>query len=208
MERQIATVAQVDVLADALGPCWRLMLFLGAYGPFRPEEQAGLRRKDVDLDELTIRVRMAAPEFATGCRTHGDTKSDAGKRIVVLPGSLQRDLERHLDWYAERGRTGCCSWGAVQVAQGPCCGGIAGGVPILRSPAHRAKPGDPLRGHPQGHDGAGWPVVREGGVDPPSLRPWASVGGREWAGRSCAGRAREVAPTVGNPSGADPVQDA
>ncbi|MBT2379076.1 tyrosine-type recombinase/integrase family protein [Streptomyces sp. ISL-111] len=105
-ERQIATVAQVDALADALGPRWRLMVYLGAYGPMRPEEQAELRRKDVDLDEMTIRVRMAAPELTTGRRALGDTKSDAGKRFVVLPAFLRTDLRRHLDWYAEQGPDG------------------------------------------------------------------------------------------------------
>ncbi|MEV0955137.1 tyrosine-type recombinase/integrase [Streptomyces sp. NPDC049951] len=105
-ERQIATVAQVDALAEALGPRWRLMVHLGAYGPMRPEEQAELRRKDVDLDEMTIRVRMAAPELTTGRRAPGDTKSDAGKRVVVLPAFLRTDLRRHLDWYAEKGPDG------------------------------------------------------------------------------------------------------
>ncbi|MFB6572208.1 tyrosine-type recombinase/integrase [Streptomyces noursei] len=105
-ERQIATVDQVDALADALGPRWRLMVFLGAYGPMRPEEQAELRRKDVDLDAMTIRVRMAAPELTTGRRAPGDTKSEAGKRLVVLPAFLRTDLRRHLDWYAEKGSDG------------------------------------------------------------------------------------------------------
>ncbi|MEU1483933.1 tyrosine-type recombinase/integrase [Streptomyces sp. NPDC005752] len=105
-ERQIATVGQVDALADALGPRWRLMVYLGAYGPMRPEEQAELRRKDVDLDEMNIRVRMAAPELTTGRRAPGDTKSEAGKRVVVLPAFLRTDLRRHLDWYAEEGADG------------------------------------------------------------------------------------------------------
>ncbi|MFI2370365.1 tyrosine-type recombinase/integrase [Streptomyces sp. NPDC018833] len=105
-ERQIATVDQVDALADALGPRWRLMVYLGAYGPMRPEEQAELRRKDVDLDAMTVRVRMAAPELTTGRRALGDTKSEAGKRLVVLPAFLRTDLRRHLDWYAEKGPDG------------------------------------------------------------------------------------------------------
>jgi integrase len=105
-ERQIATVDQVDALADALGPRWRLMVYLGAYGPMRPEEQAELRRKDIDLDAMTVRVRMAAPELTTGRRAPGDTKSEAGKRLVVLPAFLRTDLRRHLDWYAEKGPDG------------------------------------------------------------------------------------------------------
>ncbi|TFE38266.1 site-specific integrase [Streptomyces sp. ICN441] len=105
-ERPVATVDQVDALADALGPRWRLMVYLGAYGPLRPEEQAELRRKDVDLDGLTIRVRQAAPELTTGKRAEGPTKSDAGRRLVVLPAFLRTDLRRHLDWYAEKGPDG------------------------------------------------------------------------------------------------------
>ncbi|WP_018092388.1 MULTISPECIES: tyrosine-type recombinase/integrase [unclassified Streptomyces] len=105
-ERQIATVDQVDALANALGPRWRLMVFLGAYGPMRPEEQAELRRKDVDLDAMTIHVRMAAPELTTGRRAPGDTKSNAGKRLVVLSAFLRTDVRRHLDWYAEKGPDG------------------------------------------------------------------------------------------------------
>lgn len=105
-ERPVATVDQVDALADVLGPRWRLMVFLGAYGPLRPEEQAELRRKDVDLDDLTVRVRKAAPELTTGRRAEGPTKSEAGKRLVVLPAFLRNDLRRHLDWYAEKGPDG------------------------------------------------------------------------------------------------------
>lgn len=39
-ERRIATVTQVDALANAIGIRWRLMVYLGAYGPMRPEELA------------------------------------------------------------------------------------------------------------------------------------------------------------------------
>ena len=101
-EGQVATVAQVDALADAMGPRWRLMVFLGAYGPMRPEELAELRRRDVDCDRLIVRVRMAAPELTTGRRVIGDTKSAAGKRLVVLSEFMATDIRRHLDWYAEK----------------------------------------------------------------------------------------------------------
>ncbi|MER6503214.1 tyrosine-type recombinase/integrase [Streptomyces sp. NPDC001455] len=103
---QVASVEQVDALADAVGIRWRLMVYLGAYGPMRPEEQAELRRKDVDVDNVTITVRKAAPELATGQRAEGPTKSEAGKRVVVLPQFLRTDLQRHLDWYAEKGPDG------------------------------------------------------------------------------------------------------
>lgn len=68
-ERRIATVAQVDALAEAVGTRWRLMVYLGAYGPMRPEEPAGLRRRDVDLGSLRIKIRLAEPERMNGRAT-------------------------------------------------------------------------------------------------------------------------------------------
>ncbi|KPI04518.1 integrase family protein [Actinobacteria bacterium OK006] len=105
-ERRIATVAQVDALAEAVGMRWRLMVYLGAYGPMRPEELAGLRRRDVDLDALCVRVRLAEPERMNGRRVPGDTKSEAGTRTVILPAFLHRELRWHLESYAEAGPDG------------------------------------------------------------------------------------------------------
>jgi integrase len=101
-ERPIATVAQVDALADAMGPRWRLMVYLAAYGPARPEEQAALRRLDVDTEDVGVWIRSAEPELATGRRVPGDTKSDAGRRFLALPEFMRKDMVRHLAWYAEK----------------------------------------------------------------------------------------------------------
>ncbi|MCQ4207820.1 tyrosine-type recombinase/integrase [Streptomyces longispororuber] len=105
-ERPTATVAQVDALADAIGMRWRLMVYLGAYGPTRPEELAGLRRRDVHLDELRITVRVAEPERVNGRRAPGATKSDAGTRTIYLPAFLGRELRWHLESFAEEGPDG------------------------------------------------------------------------------------------------------
>ncbi|MFJ8863850.1 tyrosine-type recombinase/integrase [Streptomyces sp. NPDC102451] len=101
-ERPTATVEQVDALADAMGLRWRLMVYLGAYGPMRPEEQAALRRPDVTLEPLAVKIRDAAPELTTGRRVEGDTKSAAGRRTVFLPAFLYIEVKRHLDWYADK----------------------------------------------------------------------------------------------------------
>ena len=47
-------------------------------------------------------MRRAAPELTTGRRVVGDTKSEAGRRFIVLPGFMRKDLERHLKWFAEK----------------------------------------------------------------------------------------------------------
>ncbi|MGR3871431.1 tyrosine-type recombinase/integrase [Streptomyces graminifolii] len=105
-ERRIATVAQVDALADQLGPRWRLMVYLGAYGPLRPEELAGLRRRDVDVDALKITIRVAEPERTNGRRAPGDTKSEAGTRTVHLPEFLRLELRLHMELYPGNGPNG------------------------------------------------------------------------------------------------------
>lgn len=116
-ERPIASVEQVDAVAEAVGPRWRLMVYLAAYGSLRPEEQAELRRTDVVLPDepdefkrrrdvarepVLLRISRASPELTTGRRVTGDPKSRAGKRTVVLPGFLSVDVRRHLDWFAAK----------------------------------------------------------------------------------------------------------
>ncbi|GHE76973.1 putative prophage phiRv2 integrase [Streptomyces vinaceus] len=101
-ERSTATVDQVDALAKAMGARWRLMVYIAAYGPARPEEQAGLRRPDVDLVNCGVWVRRAEPELNTGRRAPGETKSEAGKRFIVLPRFMAGDLKTHMYLYAEQ----------------------------------------------------------------------------------------------------------
>lgn len=105
-ERGIATVAQVDALADAIGLRWRLMVYLGAYGPLRPEELAGLRRRDVDVRAVKVSVRLAEPERTNGRRAPGETKSEAGTRTVFLPEFLRPELRIHMELFAGKGPEG------------------------------------------------------------------------------------------------------
>lgn len=87
-----------SVSAGTSGLPWRLR-------PDAARELAGLRRRDVDLGNLLIRVRVAEPERTNGKRAPGPTKSDAGARAVVLPAFLQKEVEQHLAWFAERDLT-------------------------------------------------------------------------------------------------------
>ncbi|WP_079166818.1 tyrosine-type recombinase/integrase [Streptomyces oceani] len=100
-ERPVATVAQVFALADAIGMRWRLMVLLGAFASMRPEELAEVRRNDIDLRTGSLWVRRAAPELNTGHRVIGDPKSRAGKREIHLPAFVHKDVQRHLDWFAQ-----------------------------------------------------------------------------------------------------------
>ncbi|CAL9462245.1 hypothetical protein SUDANB38_02678 [Streptomyces sp. enrichment culture] len=59
-----------------------------------------MRRFDVDPDTPGVWVRKAEPELTTGRRVQGDTKSEAGRRFMVLLAFMATDLRRHLAWYA------------------------------------------------------------------------------------------------------------
>ncbi len=89
--------AQVDTLAEAAGTRWRLMVCPGAYGPRRPEEQAGLRRGDVDLDNFRVRRRMTRgsthpvpdPPYAESGEDPAEHRKRRRTRAVVgLPDGL------------------------------------------------------------------------------------------------------------------------
>ncbi|WP_324289275.1 hypothetical protein [Streptomyces sp. H34-S4] len=95
-------MAEVDALAEAIGIRWRLMVYLGAYGPARPEEQAALRWHDVDLANVGVLVRSAEPDLNTGKRAPGETKSEAGKRFTVLRDFMRGDLKLHMHLCAEQ----------------------------------------------------------------------------------------------------------
>lgn len=87
-ERPTATVAQVDALADAMGPRWRLMVYIGAYGPARPEELAELRRTDVDLDAVGVWVRRARTDYRAPSRRRHQIRSG---QALHRPAGLSRE---------------------------------------------------------------------------------------------------------------------
>lgn len=105
-ERGTATIEQVYELAALVGERWSAMVLLAAFTTLRPEELAELRRQDIDLGSATVRVRLAAPELTTGRRVVGDTKSDAGKRLVTIPAAILPEVKHHLDTFAEKGANG------------------------------------------------------------------------------------------------------
>jgi integrase len=155
-ERPVATIDQVYALADAVGPRWRLMVFLGSFATLRPEELAELRRGDVDLDAGTIRITLASPELTTGRRATGDPKSAAGRRTLILPAFLHAELRRHVEWFAEKEPDGLLFVGekGPPSAGPPSAGSGAGPGPrsvCLRASAStisvtRATPWRPIRG--------------------------------------------------------------
>jgi hypothetical protein len=78
------TVAEVRRLAVAIGPAYRALILLGAYGGLRIGEMAGLRRKRLDLAAGVVEVAEVVTEMH-GHLYLGPPKTTAGRRRVGLP---------------------------------------------------------------------------------------------------------------------------
>ncbi len=104
---EAATAGQVDALADAMRPEWRMIVQLAAYCQLRFGELAELRRRDVELDPAAVRGVLRVRRAMTrvdGEMVVGPPKSAAGKRDVVVPPHLVGELAAHLAAHAGPGR--------------------------------------------------------------------------------------------------------
>lgn len=92
------TLAEVDALAAAVDPRWRMFVLVAAWSGLRWGELAGLTRKRVNLLHGTLTVQEQLIEVG-GRVSLSPPKTDAGRRVVHLPPHLLPDLEDHLDRY-------------------------------------------------------------------------------------------------------------
>jgi integrase len=102
-ERSGLTVRQVVGLADAIDPRYRALVLLAVFGSLRWGELAALRRCDIDLRTNTITVARSLTELSGGGYHYGPPKSEAGKRRVVYPASIQPQLKAHLQRFVSAG---------------------------------------------------------------------------------------------------------
>ena len=104
-EMRFATVAQVAALADAIGPRYRALVLVAAYGGLRWGELVGLRVKRVDLLHGRVTVAEQVAEV-NGQLILGPPKTEAGRRTVTLPAVAAVALAEHLAEFAEPGPEG------------------------------------------------------------------------------------------------------
>ncbi|OIQ84048.1 putative prophage phiRv2 integrase [mine drainage metagenome] len=98
-----ASLAELEILAKATPPEWRLMVLLGAWCALRYGEVTELRRKDIDLTKGVVRVQRGVT-WMTGVPVVDTPKTDAGTRDVAIPPHLTAALKDHLHTYVARGR--------------------------------------------------------------------------------------------------------
>jgi integrase len=99
-EMRFATVTQVAALADAIGPRYRALVLVAAYGGLRWGELVGLRVKRVDLLHGRVTVAEQVAEV-NGRLIPGPPKTEAGRRTVTLPAVAAIALGEHLAELAE-----------------------------------------------------------------------------------------------------------
>ena len=103
-EMRFATVAQVGALAEAIGPRYRALVLVAAYGGLRWGELVGLRVRRVDLLHGRVTVVEQVAEV-NGKLLPGPPKTEAGRRTVTLPAAAGA-LAQHLAAFAEPGPDG------------------------------------------------------------------------------------------------------
>lgn len=111
-ERYLPTLDEVYALASTVQPQFRAMVLLAALGGLRRGELLALGRRDVDLLNRTVEVRLQRLETKSGYHYIGPPKTEAGRRKLALPRSLVPELEAHLAHWAEPGPGGLLFPGA------------------------------------------------------------------------------------------------
>ncbi|MEM7272742.1 MAG: site-specific integrase [Actinomycetota bacterium] len=95
-ERRVIEPSQLHQLADAVGPNWRAMIYVGGVMGLRFGEAAALQVQDVDLVEHRLYVSKTVVE-ANGRISIDVPKTSAGLRTLALPDPLVDELRDHIE---------------------------------------------------------------------------------------------------------------
>ena len=96
-ERPVLTVPEVFLLAEAIDQRYAALILLAAFGSLRWGELEALRRKDIDQAVTVVRVERQLTEIPGGGFQFGSPKSDAGQRLVPIPGLIRASIRAQLD---------------------------------------------------------------------------------------------------------------
>ncbi|MGH8997618.1 MAG: site-specific integrase [Acidimicrobiales bacterium] len=96
-ERPVATVAEVEALADAVAPRYKAMVLLAAWCSLRFGELACLTRRRVNPIQGLIEVQQTLTETNDGHMRLGPPKTKAGRRTVAIPPHVMPALKSHLE---------------------------------------------------------------------------------------------------------------
>ena len=95
-ERQIATLAEVEVIVENMPERLALLPLLATYAGLRRSELLGLRRRDVDIVHRSVSVVQTIHHLADGSVLTKGPKTAAGRRTVAFGTSIADDVNEHL----------------------------------------------------------------------------------------------------------------
>jgi integrase len=106
-ERSVATLPQIQALADAVPPRYRMLILLAAWSGARWGELVALSCARLDLDRGTMTIDRQYVELEDNSLVLDTPKTAAGIRTVHLPPHLLDELRERLDAYPDpdRGRS-------------------------------------------------------------------------------------------------------
>ncbi|WP_426572153.1 tyrosine-type recombinase/integrase [Aquihabitans sp. McL0605] len=103
-ERSVVGPAEVWALADEVDPRWRCMVLLAGFCGLRLGEVLGLAVRHVDLLHGTVTVERQLQEIGrSGSQVFAEPKSKRGRRALVLPAAVAKELRQHLEQMPDAG---------------------------------------------------------------------------------------------------------
>jgi integrase len=131
----VLTVAEVYALADAVGPRYRALVLLACFCGLRWGELAALRRCHIDTAAAIVWVTRQLTETPGQPLQFGPPKSDAGRRVVVIPPLILSDVRAHLADIAASAPESSCLPARRASYCGTATSGAASGCPRWPLPA-------------------------------------------------------------------------
>ena len=98
-ERPIATLAEVDALAESITDRFRLVVLLAMWCQLRRGELLALRRQDIDLLHMRLTICQSRIVTSDGRSIVKSPKTSAGRRVVSIPPHLADPIRAHLDTF-------------------------------------------------------------------------------------------------------------
>jgi hypothetical protein len=94
-ERPVASITEVQALADVMPENQRIAVLLASWCQLRRGELLGLRRRDVDTLHGTVSVVVTRTKTMAGTMVDKAPKSDAGRRTIAVPSNILPALKDH-----------------------------------------------------------------------------------------------------------------
>jgi integrase len=101
----VLTPGDYAALLEATPERFRAMIALATLCGLRQGEVCELRRRDVDLKRQTVTISRAVTRVP-GAQVVGTPKTDAGRRVLVMPPSVLPLVEAQLEQWAQPGPDG------------------------------------------------------------------------------------------------------